>query len=326
MANPKGAHPFALSQKSIRLNRDTFIFRPDSDARLLAGLCQRVTKATPNQLRLWFKLLYPNMRDVYELDEVMVHRARVFRYVMKRTRNRISWDAEEPLPPGYYALWPSEGLEAEEPHHFLGAGPVDSYAQQIRKIIQKPDAYVPNALELDSQTSFKKIAKQRDQMTCLITGKYCTAEEVDVSWIVQPAFMDQYLIQQFKQQDDFRIVIFGNMDDSTRRILEDARTADRLREDCDSGGENAPKRCFLLAHFRSCLCSHFLGGDVRDEYDHSSDMIMRIIQRAQRARDDDPFCDTIPGREYRAAQEIEYEGEEEDSDEGIGSDDQPEFV
>ncbi|KAF9551231.1 hypothetical protein CPC08DRAFT_715133 [Agrocybe pediades] len=118
--------------------------------------------------------------------------------------------------------------------------------------------------------------------------------------LVTPFFENAFGIDV---NDNFRIVIFNNMDERTRNLLEDTQYAEKLRQACASGREDAPKRCFLLAHFRCCLCSHFLGGDILEEYGNIN-KILEIMERGDQAADDDPFWDTIPGREYRAAAEI----------------------
>ncbi|KAF9563479.1 hypothetical protein CPC08DRAFT_816568 [Agrocybe pediades] len=215
--------------------------------------------------------------------------------------------------------------------------------KSIRLNGQRPEIYEDDFLEkvhlrnefkIDEQTNFKILASQRDETRCLITNTTGAAQ--DVSWIVPPAFMrqrDYYQSEGYKTykdvrmlsncitmrkelvtpflenafgidvDDDFRIIIFGNVDETTRNLLEDAKYADGLRQACASGREDVPKRCFLLAHFRWCLCSHFLGGDIKEEYGDLN-KILAVMEQGEKAADDAQFWDTIPGREYRAFQEI----------------------
>ncbi|KAF4614500.1 hypothetical protein D9613_003482 [Agrocybe pediades] len=225
----------ALSKKSRRLQRDTFIFLGCNHGPLIAGLNQRVTKATPHQVDQWLRrILFPSMPQ-YILKEVTLESWALFLYAKNPTGKTIEWDDKETaIPAGYYALFNSGGnicfyvleykilltlqsLTKTDPNgitstsHFHESCQRDSYGLRATRVESKiaHKRHPHNTFDECKKDNApdKKIWEtvlRRDKGQCALSGP--AGDDAVISWIVPPAWMeyDDY-DDKYKDPDDVRI-------------------------------------------------------------------------------------------------------------------------
>ncbi|KAF9544386.1 hypothetical protein CPC08DRAFT_824047 [Agrocybe pediades] len=337
------AFPFALAPKSIRLRRDLFIFEEPASGRLLGGLNQTVTHASPHQLRRWLLLLFPEATEpAHYLVSIMVKRSTIFFYNRERKGELLSWESRSPLLPGCYALVVEDGVTPNL-LAFRGDDPVDTYAERAEKVetfpTRYPADYVNKVMKYnrykDEELNFLRLVPSRDGCRCLITNLPLADADVGISWIIPPAFTDQedyeplfhcqpensriyancitmhkLLVTPFLRNafgvevvDDYNIVVFEDLGEAATELLNKANfKATKLKEAVNKGGPNSPSADFLMGHFRHCLRSVFLGGEITMEEDYSPSTCQYILRKANRVRKNpqDPFWKTLAGKEARA--------------------------
>ncbi|KAF4622464.1 hypothetical protein D9613_009318 [Agrocybe pediades] len=323
----------ALSKKSRRLQRDTFIFLGNRHGPLMAGLNQRVTKATPHQVDQWLRrILFPSMPP-YTLKQVTLESWALFLYDKNPTGKTINWaDKETAIPAGYYALFNSDPDDITSTWHFHESCQRDSYglraARVESEIARKRHPYNTfDECKKDNEPDKKiwQTVLRRDKGQCALSGP--AGDDAVISWIVPPAWMeyddydDKYknpddvrisgncitmhkLLQTafmnnyfaIDIDDDYHIVLFEEIgEDALRLLAKEGFRASRLKEHILLGGENTVEACFIKAHFKYSLCSKFSGGDVRNDYTFGE--MQEIVELGSKVSPNHAFWNTVGGQD-----------------------------
>uniref|UniRef100_A0A8H7XZJ2 Uncharacterized protein n=1 Tax=Psilocybe cubensis TaxID=181762 RepID=A0A8H7XZJ2_PSICU len=143
---------------------------------------------------------------------------------------------------------------------------------------------IPNEVE--------KAVAERDQGYCIMSGA-CGQDKVAVTWIIPPAFLpivsavpgtgfkhyadicipSNALTMHRDLVDDFWDNAFGvDVEDNYRLVIfRDLGQAGKLLEGITtpfyrSQGRSGPDDIFFRIHFIQCLLTHFIGGDIKDQY------------------------------------------------------------
>ncbi|KAF9559312.1 hypothetical protein CPC08DRAFT_763419 [Agrocybe pediades] len=342
------AHPFALSPKSRRLQRDFFIFEFDPEdipGLMIAGLNQRITKASLFQVKRWLEILFPlTKRPDYDLAPITLNRVGLFSYEKERTENTsILTDPNQVIQAGYYGLI-ANGFRSRVTHFRQGTYPKDTYAQREQRMKDLPDEYEADTImratkqnELyDEDINMRECIPDRDEQFCLITGMPLNPDDVGVSWIVPPGFINQEeyaplfqyrcdtassripancitmhkaLVKPFFRNsfgidvaDGFRIVVFEDLGEASALLSSSNMRATKLEEAINRGDKESPNVDFVNGHFRHCLRSIFLGGEITQEEEYNASECRAIVEQAEAVKwnPSDPFWQTFEGREAKA--------------------------
>ncbi|KAJ7271438.1 hypothetical protein B0H12DRAFT_1229089 [Mycena haematopus] len=175
------SHGHVLSDKSTKLQRDTFFFESWGSwnpIRLVLGLNQKLTPVTSATLRRWVRLIVGYPED-FSLRPVIIKPLGIMSYSMSPSGPVVSPDSEDPLPPGNYGWYPSP------PSSEIALTGPGLDTTMINRSFEYSVGMMGDQLQAlyTFPADVKQIVLARDAQRCRITRD---AADVMVVWIVPP--------------------------------------------------------------------------------------------------------------------------------------------
>ncbi|PPQ69455.1 hypothetical protein CVT26_002865 [Gymnopilus dilepis] len=285
-----------LSKKSVRLERDTFFFRPNPFGSLIGGINQRLAKITCATLNRWGKLCDPRCPRFY-LYPVALKKCGILKYLTDPTGPAIGPESTDSLEPGNYIIEVKD-CDMADPFDFLNITfPFIPFDHDLKSFTELEAAAEGLESFLDGisrwndfPNGLENIIVERDGAQCMITG---SKDDLGVSWIFPPAWADfsgdkshvnnhqalrapsNALIMQRRLISAFNDNAFGvDVDDSYRIVV--FRCTGLSKDALAAFRNEASYLChfpactdaqvFLRQHLRHCILVNFRGGDISEDY------------------------------------------------------------